>query len=521
MAEGRATYKIDVDARGAQASLDGVVKGALPGVEKLSGSLNAAASNLGGLGGQAGKTFGLVKQLGESFLQTGVFGLGIAAGVLAISHVVKKMDEAKERSEALAKSLTDAQARALGIVTQSYKDMGAELAALSGRSAEYRVEQATLAAQTAKIAADEAERRERAAGSAARRVDDSGPLGRIFGIQSDEQIKAQEEWTKASSEAAIARAQLTDATNDLRAAEASLFVSREKGTAPGKGGGGAAAREREVTASIVAQSNIEDEQDAAIKARREKYEADELDSLIAGTEAHAQAKIDAEERHGDVMKKVRDEARKADRENQKEMLALAKKTAKEKADAEKDALKSVSDAHRAHFQQYEDLAVSSMIAVSGMFFDALEQMAAGQKVMLDVQIARFIRSVGEQMIAIGIRGLAEAAIISLNPMTPGAGGPMAAASVLAIAGGAAMATGGAVAAGMFTRNAAGGGVSSGGGGGGSSIARPSRRREGVGGDGDGRSVTIVYNGGTFLGDSRQHERDRRRHMSNVFVPGVA
>jgi hypothetical protein len=504
MAEGRATYKIDVDARGAQASLDGVVKGALPKFEKLSGSINAAASSFGGLGGQAGKTFGLVKQLGESFLQTGVFGLGIAAGVLAISHVVKKMDEAKERSEALAKSLTDAQARALGIVTQSYKDMGAELAALSGRSAEYRVEQAALAAQTAKIAADEAERRERAAGSAARRAEDGGPINRIFGIQTDEQIKAQEEWTKASGEAAIARAQLTDATNDLRAAEASLFVSREKGTAPGKGGGKSAAeREREITrGSFQSQGPGVAEN---LRLERELQGKEE----VSAAEFEARIAEQRETSRAETMQRIR--------------MQAEEDVAARRIDVEQQTADEIGRIQQGIFAQYVDMAQGAVMSVSGMFFDSLEALAAGQKVSFEEMAAGFIRNIGEQLVAIGVRnvfegaGMIAAGIGSSNPQLISGGSMMVANGLAAGAAGAAMAASGAVAQGALSARSGGGG----GGGSGSSTMRPSRREGMGGGDDGGRSVTIVYNGGTFLGDSRQHERDRRRHMSNVFVPGVA
>lgn len=512
MAEGRATYKIDVDARGAQASLDGVVKGALPKFEKLSGSINAAASQLGGLGGAMGKTLGTAKQFGEAFLVSGPIGLGIAAGVLAVSALVEKMAEARERSESLAKSLSDAQARALGVVTQSYKDMGAELAALSGRSAEYRVEQAALAAQAAKIAAAAADQRERAAGSSARRAEDGGPIHRIFGIQTDEQIKAQEEWTKASGEAAEARAAMTAATNDLRVAEAALFVARERGTAP-KGGGkgsGAAAREREITRGSFqsfgpgVDANLRNERELQGKT---EVSAWELDMIAASKAAARQSVIDDKEAANERKRIAKD------------LAEEQKKIAKERADFERELNKQM-------FGEYVDLAQSALLSTSSMFFDVIEQIAAGQEVAFDKMAAGFIRNVGEQLLAIGVRQVFEGAgyiasgVATSNPALVSGGAQLVAVGLATGSAGAAMATSGAVAQGMISAGQSGGGSSSASGG----VSRTPSRREGSYDDGS-RAYTIVYNGGTFLGDpsegARKFERNRRRASSEVHIPGMA
>jgi hypothetical protein len=507
MAEGRATYEIKVDARGAQQTLDGVVKSAQPKFEKLAGTINAVTSMTGGLGGAVGKAAGALSQMGGLFLAGGPVGIGLAAGVAIFGSLAGKMREAEEQSAALAKSLSEAQRQSVDDIAASYGDLSRELAALAGRSADYRLEVARLAKTQAEAHAAETERMQSSAGAAFMRArGDRGVIGSIMDIKSDEEIEAEKAWTQATIAATGARTQLAKATNELTAAEAARWVATERGSPSKPGGGGSSRRGATVGGGIIGQIDIEAEQDAAIAARRLKAESDALDEMIAITEANEAQRLAAME-----------SVRRMD-------VADYEATELEKRDI-------ASESHE-HFMslagEYADFAQSSISSVFSTYLDVVEQAAAGQEIAFEQLAAAFIRNMGTQIFGIGLKSVFEGSaaiasgVVNGNPAAITGGIKLLAVGGAAMAAGGAMATTGAIAQGRFSASAGSGGGSSSSS---ASTSRTSSRGRDSGVPDDSQNVSMVIIGGTFLGDpsdgARRFEQNRRRQLRNVHVAGMA
>ncbi|HUV48224.1 MAG TPA: hypothetical protein VMX11_04530 [Actinomycetes bacterium] len=104
-------------------------------------------------------------------------------------------------------------------------------------------------------------------------------------------------------------------------------------------------------------------------------------------------------------------------------------------------------------QRFSDYAVGLASAttdqLAGSFTDYLMAKVEGQEHAEAQAIASFLSATGQQLVASGVRGIFEGAIISANPLTPGAGVGMIATGGAAIVAGMAMAGGGAAISGAI------------------------------------------------------------------------
>ena len=536
MAEGRATYKIDVDARGAQASLDGVVKGALPKFEKLSGSINAAAGQIGGLGGVVGKTLGTFKQFGEAFMVGGPIGVGIAAGVVGIGYLVDKFGEGERAVKKFRDANREAMAGFVGDVERAAVDAEERLAAFGRTADQMRAERAALLLEASIEVGDDA--RKRAAelkadeekyqtmlsiGQSKRTkmsIDDQRRFRDELKALSDtrdgrvEYLKQLDETAKGADASAAAHMRERDALAQLIEKE----ESRTKSVGKTKSGRTDVSAGVEQPRSFYSSSFDDDiariDRDIAFETKEHaiKMRLEDENDEKASIARRAQLKIETAQKIAENEKKFADEEAEYRR-------AVEFALREERIKGNQWIVETMKDA----LLEYVQFSQSVILQSFDLTLDAIETIAAGQEVSLESMAAGFVKSIGRQLVAIGLTQTFEGTGhiirggISGDPRAIAGGLGLVALGTTAMSVGGAMAVTGAVASGMISGAAGGGG----GGGGASSTMRPSRSREGVGGDDGGRSVTIVYNGGTFLGDSRQHERDRRRHMSNVFVPGVA
>lgn len=161
----------------------------------------------------------------------------------------------------------------------------------------------------------------------------------------------------------------------------------------------------------------------------------EEDARAKETEANMRDLIATEE-------KFAEQERKAFEDAEKEKTRIAKREAKERAKAELKEAKEKADAIKAIEQKQADFvggiqqaAVSQLLSTTQSYIDAKIK---GEKDAEQKAVASFLSATGQQLVASGTRAIFEGAIISANPLTPGAGLPMIGMGAAAIAAGVGM-----------------------------------------------------------------------------------
>lgn len=577
MAEGRATYEIKVDARGAQQTLDGVVKGALPGFEKLSGSINAATGLLGGMGGVAGKAFGTIKQMGEAFLVGGPVGIGLAAGAVAIGLIAEKWYESENAAQAAADAaakhgneIENTYVDAVKEGTKQLKALNDELETLGLGSTQKRL----LAEEKARVdLIDSIEKREseladfkaQAAEVTLAQIDAEQERRRKNNTESANYRKGQKELDRIAAEERKAlidplekeinareraleheRNQLEisekrfSTLTDIAAGEARIEKEKEEARAREKAASDAKSR-RDRDASEARRKQAQEEDD--FFRRLEEARRNTMKGVEGGI-GDAPRLQSSTMGIGDVQRSPTEIASESSfAMAEKEKTKLLAKELKERKKIEEEAEKQRAERYRDNQEilmgylksamtDYAMLIQSTISSGFEQYLDVVESFAAGQEVQFDAIAAGFIRSVGTQLAGIGIKQLFEGGGALAMGMLPGGQAHIPGALMLlssgsaALAAGTAMATTGAVWQGTITRSAGGG---AGSGGGGSSSSAPTGRTSSRGRDSgvpdDSQNVSMVIIGGTFLGDpsdgARRFEQNRRRQLRNVHVTGMA
>lgn len=189
-----------------------------------------------------------------------------------------------------------------------------------------------------------------------------------------------------------------------------------------------AAKERGKKAEEAEKKRANDERQSEIDAWKTRMEIDK-----AGREE--QKKQIEEDRKLRVQiieeeRKAREEAEKEKtriaKEQEKERVEAAKKAAKEKEDAIKAAEKATAD----YQLSIGEMAAGQALSVAQGYIDAKIK---GEKDAEQKAISSFLSATGQQLVASGTRAIFEGAIISSNPLTPGAGAGMIATGVAAVA----------------------------------------------------------------------------------------
>lgn len=120
-----------------------------------------------------------------------------------------------------------------------------------------------------------------------------------------------------------------------------------------------------------------------------------------------------------------------------------KRAADERIREHKKMLQEIADAEK----KFSDYAIGLGETVTGQLAsnltDYLVMKAEGEKDAEQKAVASFLSATGKQLVASGVKGVFEGAIMSANPLTPGAGAGMIATGGAAIVAGMAMAGGGA------------------------------------------------------------------------------
>jgi hypothetical protein len=176
---------------------------------------------------------------------------------------------------------------------------------------------------------------------------------------------------------------------------------------------------------------LEDE-DKALREVAESRRKDEEARLKLQYDMHVAMMDDEDKALREVAEARRKDQQKAEREANR--------------DRERDHKRTV-DAMKKAEQEFSDFAVgmASMTTdqLAGSLTDYLTMKAEGEEHAEKKAIASFLSATGKQLVATGVKGVFEGAIISANPLTPGAGAGMMALGGAAIVAGMAMAGGGA------------------------------------------------------------------------------
>lgn len=222
------------------------------------------------------------------------------------------------------------------------------------------------------------------------------------------------------------------------------------------------------------------------------------------TEANMRDLIATEEKFAEQERKRFEDA-------EKEKTKIAKEQAKERAEAEKKAAKEKADAIKAIEQKQADFvggiqqaAVSQLLSTTQGYIDAKIK---GEKDAEQKAVASFLSATGQQLVASGTRAIFEGAIISANPLTPGAGLPMIGMGTAAIAAGLTM---GGVGTAMTPPPA----DAKGGGGAARDRGAAPRSSRGGGGDGGPLVINVSYGVGGPLPEDTAREIARVMRTGN-------
>jgi hypothetical protein len=137
------------------------------------------------------------------------------------------------------------------------------------------------------------------------------------------------------------------------------------------------------------------------------------------------------------------EIEKAQRDSDRERARAEKKALREREREHEKTMRAIRDAEKKTADYQIGLASMTTDALTSTLADYISAKIEGEEYAEQKAVAAFLSSTGQQLIASGVRGVFEGAILSANPLTPGAGAGMIATGAVAIAAGAAMTGGGA------------------------------------------------------------------------------
>jgi hypothetical protein len=396
-------------------------------------AISGVGSALGAAGGQAGKFFNAASQGAAAFGAAGPAGLALVAGTLAIDAIATASKEA-----AIANDVWRAQLEATLPAMQKSRDFTKSMAdeanrlgiavANAGRT-EYEVSIARAGAQKAELEAKLAniqatERlRQAAVNDATSQLESARLRGRGIAEAEDRLTLAtevQRSVQRSASEYATQVSSLEDSVWKIADAWATVD-SRSKAAA---GTAAFNAQTANILAPVGSTAIFDDsnfggtvETDAE---KQEKYRA--ARELAAENERQRKFAI---EQNAD---KKAEERQKRILDNEKMFDDMRYEYKKKQADA-------LLDIEKSYANQVTDIGKSTFSTALTVGQDYLDAKIQGEKNAELKSVASFLSATGQQLVASGTRAIFEGAIISANPVTPGAGLPMMAMGGLAIAAG--------------------------------------------------------------------------------------
>ena len=160
------------------------------------------------------------------------------------------------------------------------------------------------------------------------------------------------------------------------------------------------------------------------------------DAMLQGARDRAEREADLETSTQLWLTKIRKEAAEHRLDNDKV-------AAEKQAELKKKSTEAMLDVERSYWNQVRDVGASAMGSLLSATQGYIEAKIKGEKDAELKAVASFLSSTGQMLVASGTRGILEGAIISSNPLTPGAGAGMIATGAGAVAVGLAMGAGGA------------------------------------------------------------------------------
>lgn len=479
--------------------VDGINRLAGPAASAISGVTGA----VGGLSSQAGAAVGAVANLAGAFASGGPLALGIVAIGTGISWLSTKYAESAKAAEQAEKAQTDAinaTAKRIEQLTQGVKGrisgaLGIDEATLAMGQLDIKIKNAQASLDDLQTSAGRAEfiaafvreggRATDSTDAYTKKLEESKQSLRLL---KDEFKKAQPEFDTYNKTLAIA--------NQLEARKKELDDAAKAA----------------LTAKTVATKKQTEETFDAIKAVEDLFAAERKAREEREKEA---AKSWAE--MGPTGEMFQQEQLRQFQEAEKARVEAAKKAADERVKIEEEAAKRTQEIQSKTTQIGVDAASGAVDLLIGTTNDLVIAAVTGQENAAEKASAAFLSGIGSQLVGIGTKALIEGAIISANPLTPGAGAPMM------LLGGAAIAAG-------IGLGAAGAGISASLGAAGSGAATPSATtstpmgagrisgRQADGGGNRQEAITYVFNAPVFGDQNRsakhvaQLQRRARRDL---------
>ena len=407
--------------------IDKINKVAGPAASAISGVTGA----IGGMNTQAGAAVGAVANLAGAFAAGGLLSLGIAAVGTGLSLLTTRYQESTKAAEEAQKKQTEAlnaiikaglsplEAATLDL-TRAQKDLELKRMLTGGDSDAIvnAVRPITLELETLQVQIGASERElKRFKSEAVRGIRPGESLEEYKAARAfaEEQMKATEGNISLLRQAFNIRANTINLVTDSAQAEIDL---RNK---------------------IKAKEKAERDHEKAIKDAKKEQE----DQLKMQQEAVDLAKDYASQRRKQIMdetaaigptREMFEQAQlKQFQDAEKAKADAARKAAEERVKIEEEAAKRIEDIQTKTTQVGVDAASGATALLIGTVNDLVIGAVSGQEMAAEKAAAAFLSGIGNQLVGIGTKALIEGAIISANPLTPGAGAPMMGLGALAIA----------------------------------------------------------------------------------------
>ena len=468
-------------------------------IEPTATAVNGMASAFGGLNTQTGAVLGGVSNLASAFMAGGPLALGLVTIGTGISWLTTKYAEttkAAQEAEKAQKDAAMATAKRIQSLTQGLEGrisgaLGADQAA---------IEMGKLQTNVA-FAQEELDRLQTQAGRSEFMAFEAANKRTTGSVKAYEQavLDAKQRLSDLDLE-------LANAEQAYREYSSSLDV----------------ANRLEARRKQIDEESIEALK-AKTKATKEQADAD-FDGVKAVQElfaAEIQARKEAEaearrvwEQTGPTREMFDREQLRQTEELERARLDAAKRAADERIRIEEEVARRTQEINEKTASVSVDIASGAVGLLVGAANEIVTGAFAGKENIVEMATANFLAGIGNQLVGIGTKALIEGAIISANPLTPGAGAPMMLLGAGAIAAGIGMGAAGAGISASIANTA-----SAGGGGGAAATSTPmgagriSTGGTGERGGGGMEQVTYVFNAPVFGDQNRsaRHVAALQRH----------
>ncbi len=513
--------------------LSDAVQGFQPKVEKAATAVSGMSSALGGMGGRAGAALGAVSNLAAAFLTGGPLLAGIAIATTAVSTLAAKWWESADAADAAALAAKKA-------TLDEVEGAKAAVRALEDKLRAEGSKKTPLEIRLERINQELDEIRKRGDGfvrtttRAATGLVEREIIGRrALTAEENERIKALEELKRVLAPLSEQEAKLTRQLEKQRKANRKAAEERAKAEKDAQKVG----RRRGGPGQIIFEM-LEKERKIKEQLRKDTIELDKAElerqknAISAGDEIFAMLTREREQK---------ERARKAEVAHDQQAMAIISKAARENADERKKIAADEAAFKTQVVGDYVSIATSAINTLTAHTLDVIEDAVAGQQVAFDRLAFGFLKQVGTQLMALGVKQFSEGAeIAALTKGADPSGYQLMGLGAASFAAGGAMGGAGAVGMGAVRRfggDAGGGSGATPGGGlfGGlgfgpgdtagaySPDGGPARSGgENLAAGGGPTTITYVFQGSTVVGEpttaAREVNRLQRRAENELFAP---